>query len=92
MSRQRVNSTHFTGVHDAVKNEKRWGWVTKSPNGNEIGEAGQNYRNLEDAVNGYFSKEGLPQWNRDDPFPDGYQVEKTGPDSFVIHKLEVKGK
>lgn len=92
MSRKRLNSTHFTGKHDAEKNEKRWNWVTQSPNGNEIGDSGQNYRNLEDAINGYLSKEGYAGWTREDDFPEGYEVEKTGPDSFVIHKLELKGK
>ena len=89
-----VSRTHLRKTNTET-NGWQWFWSTMTPSENEtIGVGGEGYFNLSDAINGFLSQQGHPDWQRrntDDvkvrPYPKGYRLEKIDDHHYVICKF-----
>lgn len=85
--RRLVGRTHFR--KKPTKDQGwQWFWSTMTPNERDtIGVGGEGYHNLDGAINGYLSQQGIPDWEAQQAMPDGYRKEKIDPQHYVIIKF-----
>lgn len=64
---------------------KEWYWHTKAFNNEVIADGSEGYKNLEDAIEGFFISQGV-RYNKDH-WPDGYVFMELSDNFLQINKL-----
>lgn len=61
---------------------ERWYWHTKAASGDIVADQGQGngYATAQDALNGFLSSQGHPDWQPGKQLPDGYTLSARGHD------------
>lgn len=82
-----VSRTHLT--KSRCEQGWQWYWATWTPDEREvIGVGGEGYANLNDALNGFMSQQGYPEWKPGDPYPTNFRMEKIDQQHYVIMRFE----
>lgn len=83
-----VSRTHFVKTR-TDDHGWQWYWATKTPDEREnIGGGLEGYANLNDAVNGFMSQQGHPEWKPGQLYPTNFRMEKIDPQHYVIMRFE----
>lgn len=82
-----VGRTHFRKRNTE---NQGWQWFWSSMTADDttvVGVGAEGYANLRGAINGYFSQQGLPDWQPGQALPGGYRLEKIDEHHSVILKF-----
>lgn len=82
-----VGRTHFRKSNTEDKGWQ-WFWTTMTADEvNAVGVGAEGYDNLNGAINGYLSQQGLPEWEPGWALPTGYRLEKIDEQHYVMIKF-----
>ena len=82
-----VGRTHF---RKSNTEDKGWQWFWATMTADEVdtvGVGGEGYDNLQDAINGLLSQQGIPDWQQGESLPATYRLEKIDEHHHVIFKF-----
>jgi hypothetical protein len=97
-----VSRTHFKKGREAIsdtRSEWQWRWTKEAPNGEVVAVGGEGYDRAGGAVNGFFSAEGVPEWEPNNfdwengvfgDFPERYTFQTFAQNHFVICEYKPK--